>query len=218
MRVECESCRELVVGSFELAGDAVLATCPACHHVMTTALAHAGPASDVPMCPKCGAPHADETTACASCGLAADRMAAYTDARDAAVPMPVRDAWTRATESWSDIAAHDDLLRLVASHNCYAWAAGRYRTRGRDPVAQRQLDRLRRAAEATLFASATARPDAQAKPYRATRSVLAILIVAVVVGLLYAAVMRGRPPPSEATSIPARPLTPGHPVSPSTIK
>jgi uncharacterized Zn finger protein (UPF0148 family) len=243
VRVECESCRELVVASFAIDGDTVRTTCPACHHLMTTpgatgaaprdapvAAPGAAPvdaAGDMPgagdasseasLCPKCGAVRG-EAVACPGCGLAVARMAEYTEARDAAVPEPLRDAWTRATEGWTDAAPHDELLRLVAANNCYAWAAGRYRTRARDAVAQRQLERLRRAAEAALFASATARPDATAKPYRSTRSVLVILIVTIAAGLLYATVIRDRAPASSATSTPVRPLTPGHPVSPSTIK
>jgi hypothetical protein len=130
----------------------------------------------------------------------------------------VRDAWQRATARWNDPAVHDELLQLAAAHHSYAWVAGRYRTRGPDAVAQRQIERLRRTAEATLLASATARSSAAARPYRAARSVLAILIVAVVVGLLYATVIRDRPRPPRTPSIPARPLTPGQPVSPSTIR
>jgi hypothetical protein len=148
-------------------------------------------------------------------------MAAYIDARDAAVPDSVREAWLRAGEAWSEAARHDELLRLVAAHNCYAWAAGRYRTRSGDAIAERQLDRLRRAAEATLLASATARPDRAARPYRAAVGVLAILIVVIVVGLLYAFVRQPAATPASpalAPAAPVQPLTPGHPVSPSTIK
>lgn len=226
MRLECEACRELVVGSFEVDGGALRATCPACRHVMTAALVQGQPLGDALLCPKCGSPRRGERAACAGCGLAVDRMAAFTEAREAAVPEVVREAWLRATARWHEPAVHDELLQLAAAHNCYAWVAGRYRTRSADAVAQRQLDRLRRTAEATLLASATARQEATARPYRATRSVLVILIVAVLVGLLYAMVIRDRPRPPRTPSIPARPLspgpvrplTPGHPVSPSTIR
>lgn len=218
MRLECESCRQLVVASLGIDGGTVRATCPKCQHVMTSRVVPAELASAAPRCPKCGAPRRGELAACASCGLAMSRMAAYTEARDAAVPSSVRDAWTRATERWSEIAAHDELLQLAATHNGYAWVAGRYRTRGQDPVAVRQLARLRRAAEATLFAGATARSDAASRPYRAARSVLAILILAIAVGLLYATVIRGNPRPTRMPAIPARPLAPGQPVSPSTIR
>jgi hypothetical protein len=48
--------------------------------------------------------------------------------------------------------------------------------------------------------------------------VLAFLIVAVLIGVVYAVVIRDHGRPPVATPIPAQPLTPGHPVSPSTIK
>jgi hypothetical protein len=201
MRVECESCHELVTTSFALAGDAVRATCPACGHAMTAPLA---PAAAAPVCPKCGATRRGDATACPCCGLAGARMADYTEAREAEVPEPVRAAWAGVAGAWSDPARHDELLRQVAAHRCYAWAAGRYRTRGGDPIAERQLDRLRRAAEATLLAGATVRRDTAALPYRATVGVLAVLIAAVVVGLVYAALARG---PSDATIAPAGPAT-----------
>ncbi|HEU4734240.1 MAG TPA: hypothetical protein VFT22_40390 [Kofleriaceae bacterium] len=243
--MECESCRELVVAGFAIeggpAGHTVRATCPVCRHVMTATADGAEdtreavargpvdlrevPGSAEPVCPKCGAVRRDDAGACAACGLAVDRMAAYADARDAAVPEPVREAWARASAAWTDEVRHDELLGLIASHNAYAWAAGRYRTRAGDPIAQRQLERLRRAAEATLLASAAARPAAETRPYRGAAGVLAVLIVVIIVGLLYAVVLRDHNVPrGGAPAVPAgssgavRPLAPGHPVSPSTIK
>ena len=222
MRVECESCRELAAVSLAVEAGAVRATCPACGHVTSAALAAApAAASDAPLCPKCGSARRAGASACSACGLAVERMAAYIDARDAAVPDSVRAAWAHAGEAWSEATRHDELLRLVAAHNCYAWAAGRYRTRSGDAIAARQLDRLRRAAEATLLASATARPDPVARPYRAAIGVLAVLIVVIVVGLLYAFVRQPAATsasPARAPAAPVHPLTPGHPVSPSTIK
>jgi hypothetical protein len=230
VRVECEACRELIVASFAIDGGAVRATCPLCRHVMNVPAAPAtpieaaieaaieAPAADAadaaPSCPKCGALRRDEAPACPSCGLPVARMAAYTEARDAAVPGAVREAWTRVTAAWHDAARHDELLHLVATTRSYAWAAGRYRTRGRDPVAQRQLDRLRRAAEATLLAGAAARPEATVKPYRATRRVLALLITTIAAGALYAMVLRDLPSPSSIRPIPARLLPPAHPAGP----
>jgi hypothetical protein len=205
MRVECESCHELVIAGFELHASALRATCPACGHAMTVPLA---PATAAPVCPKCGATRRGDATACPGCGLASSRMADYTEAHGAAVPEPVRAAWASAAGAWSDPARHDELLRQVAAHRCYAWAAGRYRTRGGDPIAERQLDRLRRAAEATLLAGATVRRDTAAIPYRATVGVLAVLVAAVVVGLVYAALARG---PSGATLAPAGPATGSRP-------
>jgi ribosomal protein L40E len=204
MRVECESCHELVTARFALGpgpgSDGVRATCSACGHAMTVPVA---PADAAPICPKCGATRRGDATACPGCGLATARMAEFRDAREADVPEVVHAAWARAAEAWSDPARHGELLREVAAHSCYAWAAGRYRTRGDDPIAQRQLTRLQRAAEATLLAGATARRDATAAPYRATIGVLALLIAVVVIGLVYVTLIRG---PSGATIGPARPI------------
>lgn len=200
MRVECESCHELVTAGFELHAGELRATCPACRHAMTVPLA---PAAAAPVCPKCGAIGRGDATACPGCGLASSRMADYTEAREAPeAPEAVRAAWARVAEAWSDPARHDELLRQAAAHRCYAWVAGCYRTRGRDPVAERQLDRLRRAAEATLLAGATVRGEAAATPYRGTVVVLALLVAAVVVGLVYAALVRA---PSDATIAPTGP-------------
>ncbi len=256
MRVECESCRELVVARFALEGDAIRATCPACQHVTEGSIeprdaARGGVNASAPPvqrgregplsidgCAKCGAALKPDAAACSACGLAMSRMAAFRDARDAAVAEPVRAAWIRAEDEWRDDARHDDLFRIAATHHAYAWTASRYRTRGKDAVAVRQLDRLRRAAEATLLAGATARPDKSAAPYRATAGVLIALVVVVAAGLLYAVVIKDRrvrprpdrmapvssgptgdgPPGSIAPNGTVRPLVPGHPVSSSTIK
>jgi len=44
------------------------------------------------------------------------------------------------------------------------------------------------------------------------------MIVALLIGVVYAVVIRDHARPPTATAIPAQPLSPGHPVSPSTIK
>jgi len=221
VRVECESCRELVAASLAVEAGAVRASCPACGHITRAALEAPAAVADAPLCPKCGAVRRPDAASCVTCGLTVARMQAYSDASDAAVSDAVRAAWDHAVEAWSESARHDELLRVVAAHNGYAWAAGRYRTRTGDPIAARQLDRLRRAAEATLLASATVRPDAAARPYRAAIGVLAILIVVIAVGVVYAMIREPGATTAAPTRVPAtpvQPLTPGHPVSPSTIK
>lgn len=217
MRVECEACRQLVEASFDVEGDAVRVSCPACGHASRAPLMPAREPSG-PLCPKCGARRSEASTSCASCGLASARMAAFGDALDASVPLSVREAWARAAADWGDAARHDELLRAAAAHNSYAWVAGRYRARGHDPVAARQLDRLRRAAEATLFAGATVRREPTARPYRSATGLLAILIAAITVGLIYTSVARHRGARPIAPATPVQPLVPGHPVSPSTIR
>jgi hypothetical protein len=224
MRVECESCGELVAARFAPDPGGVRVTCPVCARAMVVALAaevdaagasgaaaRAGERADAGACPKCGAARRTGA-ACPSCGLAVARMASYSDVHDAAVAAPVRAAWLRAVAAWDDPARHEEVLQQVAAHHGYAWAASRYRMRGRDPIAERQLARLRRTAEATLLAGASVRREG-ARPYRMTRGVLGVLIAAIAAGLFYATLRRPPRPPNPVT-VPA-PLVPGHPVSPS---
>jgi len=189
-------------------------------------------------CPKCGAARRTEQ-ACPRCGLAADRVEAYTRARDAAAPEEVAAAWDRVIEAWDDAERHDTLLRRVAQHDAYAWAAARYREAKRaapaspapfrsypdhavDAIADRQLDRMRRAALATLLAGASAREARARSPYRATRAILAMLIFAVLAGLVFAMVIERNPPagagpapPAAAPAHPAQPAQPAQPANPT---
>jgi uncharacterized Zn finger protein (UPF0148 family) len=148
--------------------------------------------SDAPTCPKCGAVRTAAATACPACGLAVERMASFATELEATVPDIARAAWERARASWEEPAAHDELLRLVTLHGCYAWAATRYRQIGPDdPIAARQLTRVRKAAEAALVTSASPRP-AKPGPYRSTLYVLGVLILALLLGMAYASYVRGR--------------------------
>lgn len=179
-------------------------------------------------CPKCAAPRR-AAPACPRCGLAGDRMAAYARAAAAAVPPEVEAAWERVLEAWDDTDRHDALLRVVAQHDAYAFAAARYRDAKRaapaspapfrrypdhavDAIADRQLDRMRRAAEATLYASSIARQERARAPYRATRAILAMLIFAIVAGLVFAMVLRAHPrdapAPAPGEAQPAKPAQP----------
>jgi uncharacterized Zn finger protein (UPF0148 family) len=175
-------------------------------------------ASALESCPKCGTPRAQaaSASACPRCGLASDRMAAYADKRDAEVPEAVAAAWERAVSEWSDLARHDALFALIAQHGAYAWAAAKYREHKRaeaenDAIGDRQVERLRRAAEATLLATGTARADTSPKPYRALLAVLVAMIIAIIAGL--AIVNALRKPAQSGGAQPAaqqpRPVIPG---------
>jgi len=158
-------------------------------------------------CPKCGTARDAARTHCATCGLAHDKMAAFEKARDA-VPDALAQAWERAVGSWDETARHDEVLRLAAQHDAYAWAAARYRerlkARADDEVAGEQLDRVRRAAEATLLANAAAaRQKNTPEPYRSTMVLLAILIIAIIAGLVYVTARgSGDPPPPRRELVP----------------
>jgi len=145
-------------------------------------------------------------------GTAPEAVRAAWDALDAPTP-EVRER--PESSAWHDMARHDELLRLVHVYDCYAWAAGRYRDVLRvapgDTVAQRQVERLRKAAEATMMASARVKDDKGPKPYRATVAVLAMLVIALVAMLLYAVMVKTTPsPPSAEQPQPSPlPLQPG---------
>ena len=140
-------------------------------------------------CPKCGAARDEARTNCATCGLAHAKMEAFARQRDA-VPDALALAWSNAVARWEDSTRHDELLRLVGQHDSYAWAAARYREQLRaipdDAIASAQLDRVRRAAEATMMANAATRQAKQPTPYKGTIAILGLLIILIVAGLVYA--------------------------------
>jgi hypothetical protein len=119
-------------------------------------------------------------------------MESFAKARDAAVPDALGAAWDRVVEAWEEPARHDEVMRLVAQHDAYAWAATRYRTRAGDPIADKQFERVRKAAEVTLMSSAVTRKESSKNPYRSTTTLLVLLVVMIAAGFLYAMVMRAR--------------------------
>jgi hypothetical protein len=102
------------------------------------------------------------------------------------IPDPVAAAWDQALAHWDDPQRHDALLAAVASYSCYAWAAAKYKTRAGDPIADAQLERLRKAATATMLATATVRPEQTGMPYRNAILVLLALVILLGVGAVYA--------------------------------
>jgi len=134
-------------------------------------------------------------------------MDAFANARDEGIPDALALAWQRATEAWSEAGRHDEVMRLVSQHDAYAWAAGRYREAARerpgDAMTERQLERVRRAAEATLLATGIARDARTPAPYRMTTVVLALLVIVAIAGFIYAMARRGGgaplTPPSSQT-------------------
>jgi hypothetical protein len=189
----------VAVASFAIVNGAIAVTCTACEAISTvTARPVRAKTEPTPNCPKCGTARADEP-ACPSCGLLAANMKAFAANRDAGVPDAVRAAWTAASVAWDQKESHDALLQTVAQHSTYAWAAARYReiqrARPGDSIAPKRLDRLRRAAEATMFAGASVRADKTPKPYRSAVMVLALLLAILAAGLVYTFVAQNSPPP-----------------------
>jgi hypothetical protein len=168
-------------------------------------LADAGAA---PRCPKCHSV-VGARSACPSCGLAAARMKSFSADRDADIPHSLHASWRRVTEAWTEQPRHDAFVQATAAAGAFAWAAGQYqeaRRRGTiatvdDPIAVRQLARVRRTAEAAMLASAAARPSDAKQPYRGATTILVMMVVVLIAGALYARFMR-------ETRSPAGPVTP----------
>lgn len=100
-----------------------------------------------------------------------------------AVPEQLVAAWDRAVEKWDDPAAHDEVLRLAGVHDSFAWVAGRYCTRPEDKIRDAQLERLRKAAEVTMYATAAQRPEKASQRYRGLAII--VVMIALASALLY---------------------------------
>ena len=97
------------------------------------------------------------------------------------VPDAVSAAWQSVNDKWDDTGRHDAFIALVAQHSAFAWAAARYKERAGDPIATKQLERLGRAATATMMATASSKPAKQRQPYRGLVVVLICMLLAMVV-------------------------------------
>lgn len=113
-------------------------------------------------------------------------------------PEAVAAAWAACEQAWDEPARHDAFFALVVQHDCFAFAASRYKLRAGDAIADRQLERVRKAATAKLMATGSARRDPTAsKPYRATIALIVLMLVVAIAGLAYVANLKGgaHPPP-----------------------
>jgi hypothetical protein len=77
------------------------------------------------------------------------------------VPSSLAAAWRLAGIAWEQPAAHDALVGLAVKHGQLGWLASRYRERQSDPIAARELERVRRAATVVML---TAQRHAQPEP------------------------------------------------------
>jgi len=102
-----------------------------------------------------------------------------------AVPTALDEAWNEVELYWDDVKRHDALLGLVAHFSAYQWAAGKYRQHGSDPIAKRQLDRIRKSAIATMFATQTRKRETEKLPFRGSLLVLLIVAILAGTGLMY---------------------------------
>ena len=106
----------------------------------------------------------------------------------------VSAAWERVVEKWDEPARHEALLGLVVQHSAFAWAAARYKEKGDDPIAVERLDRLRKAATATMMATATKKGEEERSPYTKTMVWLIVMTIMLIIGLLFARIVTDRAP------------------------
>ncbi len=122
----------------------------------------------------------------------------------------VEAAWERLVEKWDDPARHDAFLGLVTQHNEFVWAAAKYKERTGDAIAAKQLEKLRKAATATMFATASKKPGEE-PPYKRTMVVFIVLIVMLLIALVGVKIMHDtRPHPDEPIRRSPAPTTPAH--------
>jgi len=113
----------------------------------------------------------------------------------------VSAAWDKVVEQWEDAPRHEAFLALVVQHSSFAWAAARYKERGDDPVAKDRIERIRKAATATMFAAATRRDTEERSPYTKTLLWLMAMLVMLVVGLLFARIVVNHAPAKRPTEM-----------------
>jgi hypothetical protein len=187
MKVQCELCREIVVGELAVVGDAIEVHCPACDQTFTVevkrepAPVRRAPRAgeDAMTCPKCGDAQ-PQAKACRTSGLLAERMATYEAPTVETAPELVA-AWETLEGTWEDPGAHRALLQQVTELGAYPWAAQRYRAVARvrpdDRIAAEQLARISRMSEASMRAAATRRDVPEPTPYKNVILLLGALIV-----------------------------------------
>jgi hypothetical protein len=91
--------------------------------------------------------------------------------------------WQKVVDAWDEPARHDALMGLVAQQNAFAWAASKYKERAGDPVADKQLERIRKAAVASMFATSSKKRGTDS-PYRRTMVIFVVLLVMLLIGLV----------------------------------
>jgi ribosomal protein L32 len=232
VKVQCDLCKEIVVADFAVVGDgSIELSCPTCHGRFAVAATRARrvtgdqvvhgesrrarrasmPASHEPSmtCPKCGEVQRPGP-ACRQCGLLAERMADFARDEAAEVPASLLAEWRAVLDRWREPDLHERFAQQVAATGSYSWAARRYRdelrVRGDDAVAAEQIARLARMAEATLLASAAARPARAATPYRSV--IIVVLLATLAVGIVVAYHFMSRDDAAPGRSTPAVPVAP----------
>jgi len=204
VKARCERCQAEVELAFAPAAAGIDVSCPACG--ATYFVPSAAPASPPPRpgegeqeCPKCGLiqPRADS---CRRCGLVFVRWKGTTSApsepgADAseAERREAESLWAACESVWDDPSRHDAFLAFCQRTVQFRYAAGRYRAaqagRGAaaEPAASRALERIEKLAITALELSSRRDRVVEPKlPYRNAVALLAIALLLVVGGLLWA--------------------------------
>jgi hypothetical protein len=98
---------------------------------------------------------------------------------------PLEAAWEAVSQRWDEVPQHDALLGVAAHYGAYAWVARKYREHGDDAIAKRQLERIRKAAIATMFATQTRKREVEKLPFKGSFLVLLLVGILTGVGLVY---------------------------------
>jgi len=205
VNVQCLLCKEIVaIGDFRSSARGIEITCGACggsYRVDAPARSaseprEAGEGEGERVCPKCDAVVDAAATACARCGLAADRFDGFEHDQREQVPDALRELWQECAADWDDAAGHDRFVKAAVAAEAYRYAAARYRQvsreRGGDRIADERLGDISRRAEAAILQTAAARryEEPTKEPYRAVAIMLAVLVALAAVGAVYALVLR----------------------------
>ena len=121
---------------------------------------------------------------------------------DSAIPERVRAAWDAAVAAWDEPKRHEALLAVALETDSFAWVARQYRERKGEPIADAQLERLRKAGLAAMFATATRRPEKQKSPFRMLQLLLLVVVVMVAAGILIMRSLPARGKKSPALPVP----------------
>jgi ribosomal protein L40E len=138
-------------------------------------------------CPKCGAERTTNAEACIKCGLKTVRMETFAKVRDAKVSDAMKQAWQDAVAHWDDPKRHDAAFSLAAAQDALPWLGGRYRAEAKagDEMAAKRIEKIIRATEATLLASASDRDPAAKKRVGYIALGIAFVILAIIGIVVY---------------------------------
>ena len=112
----------------------------------------------------------------------------------------IEAAWQTVIEGWENPARHELFMGLVAKHSEFSWAASKYKERAGDAIADKQLERVRKAATASLLATAAKKPEGT--PYKRTIVIFMVLLLLIILALVGLMLVHDARPRSSAPPIP----------------